>query len=343
MNLRRGLAEAFVKRWYDSRLHGLLYPLVPCSGLYLAVSECKRTLEGAGVLRHYRPPVPTLVIGNFTVGGTGKTPLVIWVVQALAQRGVRVGVVSRGYGGSLKGPVEVPPDGLAAEYGDEPVLIARRTRMPVVIARRRFRAAEWLCRHHPVDFIVSDDGLQHASLSRDVEWVVVDGMRGWGNGRLLPAGPLRERICYLDRADAVLVKHPLRHAIAGIPFSLSPQEAVRLDGAEHRPIHAFSGQRVHALAGIGNPDSFFALLERAGLTVNPHPVADHEHLDWSEIRSWSVDAPVFMTEKDAVKYSPEPGAERVWYLPVEAVVAEEEASRLVDALIRLLQEGGRHD
>ncbi|EQD53645.1 tetraacyldisaccharide 4'-kinase [mine drainage metagenome] len=341
MSLRRSFERVLLEHWYAGRLHPALYPLVPCTGLYLLVSGLKQTLEGTGILHFYRPPVPTLVIGNFTVGGTGKTPLVIWIVEALLKRGVQVGVVSRGYGGRQRGPVEVPGDGSASEYGDEPVLIARRTGVVVVIARRRFRAAEWLCRNHPVDLIVSDDGLQHMCLARDVEWVVVDGMRGWGNGWPLPAGPLREPVRHLDRVDAVLVKQPSRDAIAGIPFQLIPQDAVRLDGRERRPIQAFSGQSVHALAGIGSPDSFFALLNREGLAVKPHPIADHACLPWRQIQAWADESPVLMTEKDAVKYPPGLCAERIWYLPVQAVVERAAEALLVDALIRLIQEGDR--
>ncbi|MHB1543857.1 MAG: tetraacyldisaccharide 4'-kinase [Gammaproteobacteria bacterium] len=341
MTLRRSFERALLKRWYARRLHPALYPLVPCVWFYLLMSGLKQTLEATGILPLYRPPVPTLVIGNFTVGGTGKTPLVIWIVDTLLKRGVRVGVVSRGYGGRLKGPVEVPKDGSPLEYGDEPVLIARRTEVPVVIARKRFLAAKWLCQNRPVDLIVSDDGLQHARLVRDMEWVVVDGMRGWGNGWPLPAGPLREPVRHLGRVDAVLVKQPSRSPIDGIPFRLMPQDAVRLDGRERRPIRVFAGQCVHALAGIGHPESFFELLQRQGLVVKPHPIADHGRLVWSQIQSWADESPVLMTEKDAVKYLPGAGAERVWYLPVQAVVEGAEGGLLVDALIRLLQEGGR--
>jgi tetraacyldisaccharide 4'-kinase len=337
----RGIGHAWLERWYAKRLDPFFYPLVPCTWLYLLASNLKQTLEGTGIRTGYRPPVPTLVIGNFTLGGTGKTPLVIWIVEALLKRGVRAGVVSRGYGGSVKGPIEVPREGPARVYGDEPVLIARRTGVPVVIGRKRFLAADWLCHHHPVDLIVSDDGLQHARLARDLEWVVVDGMRGWGNGWLLPAGPLREPVRHLDRVDAVFVKAPSRQAVAGIPFRLMPGEVHRLDGLKRRPLEAFAGQRVHALAGIGRPESFFTLLEERGLKVHPHPLADHGILSWNEIRSWAAECPVFMTEKDAVKYLGRSGAEPVWYLPVDAVIESGEGELLVDAVVRLIQEGGR--
>ncbi len=339
MKMRRFLERVWLERAYAPRLDPILYPFVPCVGLYLFMSGLRQALGGAGILALYRPPVPTLVIGNITVGGTGKTPLVIWIVRALVARGVKVGVVSRGYGGRRGGPVEVPVEGPAQDYGDEPVMIARRTGVPVVIARQRPLAAQWLCQNRPIDFIVSDDGLQHPRLVRDVEWVVVDGERGWGNGWPLPAGPLRDSVRQLERADAVFVKQPVRWEIPGIRFRLVPQDALRLDGLRHTPIRAFAGQHVHALAGISRPESFFDFLTQEGLLVERHPLGDHEPLPWAQIQRWANESPVLMTEKDAVKYPPQAGAERVWYVPVDAVPQDAEEDHLVDALIRLVQGG----
>ncbi len=331
--MRRGRMERFLtRRWYAPRLSPVLYPLVPLAGLFGAASLLRQGLAELRLPRAYRPSVPVLIVGNLVVGGTGKTPLVIWLVGQFRERGIRVGVVSRGYGGTRSGPVRVPPQASAREFGDEPVLIARRTSSPVVIGHNRARAARWLLEHETVDLIVSDDGLQHYRLARDVEWITVDGSRGWGNRWLMPAGPLRERLGRARQVDAVWVKAPVPGSPRGHPFHLTAGRAVRLCDQESRPLAHFAGQRVHAVSGIGNPDSFFDLLAAQGLAVLPHPLADHEHLPAPRLLEWRPEAPIFLTEKDAVKYVPEECSDRMWSVPVEVTVDAPACLQLIDEL-----------
>ncbi len=329
---RRRMETFLVRHWYAPRLSPVLYPLVPLAGLFGMASLIRQTLAELRLPGPYRPPVPVLVVGNLTVGGTGKTPLVIWLVEEFRERGVRVGVLSRGYKGCLAGPVRVPPEGSARDFGDEPVLIARRTGSPVVIGRNRAQAARWLLEHETIDLILSDDGLQHHRLARDVEWITVDGSRGWGNRWLLPAGPLRERVGRSRQVDAVWVKGPASGSPAGYPFELTARQAIHLCDQEHRPLGHFAGQTVHAVSGIGHPDSFFRLLAAHGLVVQPHPLADHGHLPVGQLHAWRPEAPILLTEKDAVKYAPEECSDRMWSVPVEVTVGTPSCFLAIDEL-----------
>ena len=262
--------------WYeDGRLGWLLLPLSWLHGLLLGL---RRVLYDRGILRTHNADVPVIVVGNITAGGTGKTPTVLWLVAELRARGLRPGIVSRGYGGTHSGSsmrVEFNSD--AAVVGDEPVLLARRGRCPVVVDPDRVRAAAMLV-EDGVNVIVADDGLQHYRLARDYEICVIDGQRGLGNGRLLPAGPLREHAHRLEDVEQVLVNGALRAGEReqttaeqnAISFELVADEVTRLNGSLTRPIARFAGTTVHGVAAIGNPQRFFDLLRGQGIQVIEH-------------------------------------------------------------------------
>lgn len=296
--------------------------LLPLSGLYWLVSGCRRMLYRLGIFRTSRASVPLIVVGNITAGGTGKTPTVIWLARLLAERGFSPGIVSRGYGGSQsKSPMRVDANSEAAVVGDEPVLLARRSQCPVVVDADRVRAAAMLV-DDGVDIIVADDGLQHYRLARDYEICVIDGSRGLGNRRLLPAGPLRESPQRLDDVDQLLVNGRLREIGEmsateqnAIPFELEANEASRLDGSLSRPLARFSGTTVHAVAAIGNPGRFFDLLRAQGIQVIEHAYPDHAPLTTAYL-DFGDNFEVFMTEKDAVKLGRSVG-DKYWYVPVE--------------------------
>jgi tetraacyldisaccharide 4'-kinase len=266
-------------------------------------------------------PVPLVVVGNVTVGGTGKTPLVLWLVELLRAEGWRPGIISRGYGGAAATPQAVKASSAPALLGDEPVLLARRAGCPVWVGRDRVAVAHGLLAAHPeVNVLVSDDGLQHYRLQRDVEIAVLDGMRGLGNGLLLPAGPLRERARRLNEVDAVVVNGGQAQSGRG-----TGQYAMHLHGevfynllqpALTATAADFRGKVVHALAGIGNPARFFAHLRKLGLSVVAHPFPDHHPYRPQDLALQGV---VLMTEKDAVKCAQFATAE-CWVLAVAAEV-----------------------
>ncbi len=304
--------------------------LYPASLVFAAAAAVRRTAYRGGLLRPARLPVPVIVIGNITAGGTGKTPLTIWLAEFLRGHGRHPGIVCRGYGGGARAPRGVPPDGDPASCGDEAVLLARRTGCVVWTGADRAAAARALLAAQPAcDVVVSDDGLQHYALARDVEICVVDTARGFGNGWLLPAGPLREPPSRLAAVDAVVFnvedgggqppaagpapEHAARFAmrLAGAEFRslLDPGRRV---GAEH-----FRGRRVHAVAGIGNPQRFFRQLQRMGLDFTPHSFPDHHPFTASDLAYAGAEA-VLMTEKDAVKCQHFAGGTH-WALVVDAV------------------------
>jgi tetraacyldisaccharide 4'-kinase len=301
--------------------------LVPFSLLFSIFSALRRWAFRHGLLRAERMPVPVIVVGNITAGGTGKTPLSILLLQWLRAAGYRPGVVSRGYGGKARGAMPVRPDSDPGQVGDEPVLIARRTGCPVWIGRRRAEAGRQLLSFHPeVDVLISDDGLQHYALARDLEITVVDGPRGFGNGWLLPAGPLREPVKRLEGLAAIVLNGAARVGLA-LPGAV-PRFAMTLEGQRFVNVRNpertataedFQGQPVAALAGIGNPERFFEYLGRLGLTVTAIAFPDHHVFRAADLPGGRV----VMTEKDAVKCAPlvrELALDEVWYLEVDAEV-----------------------
>lgn len=321
--------------WFGGRLAAL--PLLPLAALFWLVSTLRRLAYRSGVLRRERLPVPVVVVGNLTVGGAGKTPLVIWLARHLRERGVRVGVLSRGYGGSARAfPVAVTSATDPALVGDEPVLIAARAGCPVVVDPDRVRGGRWLLGQGPCDLLVADDGLQHYRLARDLEILVVDGERRFGNGLLLPAGPLREGQHRLRTVDLVVANGGEPRA-GEFPMSLRVGAVRSLARPEvAQPAEAWRGCRVHAVAGIGNPGRFFRMLERLGLEVDPLAFPDHHVFTAADV-SPPGEGPVLMTEKDAVKCRPFAGA-RHWVVPVDAEPDPRFVARL-DALLTELLDG----
>ncbi len=300
----------------------LLYPL---SLLYrLALTLREGMLYAADVAPVARLPVPVIVIGNITAGGTGKTPLVLWLAAFLRGRGFHPGIVSRGYGGTARGPLEVPAASDPRACGDEPVLLAQRAGCPVWIGADRVAAARALLAAHPgCDVLISDDGLQHRALGRDVEICVVDGERGHGNGWLLPAGPLREPVARLASVDAVVVnsgtggRDLVPPGVRLFDMSLKGDEFHNLLDPGHRVSAGhFRGKRVHAVAGIGNPQRFFRQLAGLGLEFAAHPFPDHHAFGAGDLAFPGADA-ILMTEKDAVKCQ-RFAAEMHWVLAVDA-------------------------
>ena len=306
--------------WYEDARFGWL--LLPLSGLYWLITMGRGFLYRCGILKTHHVPVPVIVVGNITAGGTGKTPTVIWLARELRGHGLSPGIVSRGYGGSKSdSPMRVDPDSPATLVGDEPVLLAKRSECPVIVDSNRVRAAAMLA-DDGVDVVIADDGLQHYRLGRDYEICVIDGTRGLGNRRLLPAGPLRELAGRLDDVDQLLVNGPMRMSrdlsVAeqnAVEFELLATEACRLNGSLVRPIERFAGSTVHAVAAIGNPARFFDLLRSFGIQVLEHPFVDHAALVQKDIE-FGDDFPVVMTEKDAVKFGRKIN-DKFWFVPVE--------------------------
>jgi tetraacyldisaccharide 4'-kinase len=319
--------------WYGR--HPLGPILAPLSWLYCVVVQLRRLGYRKGWLASRRLPVPVVVVGNLTVGGTGKTPVVLKLAELLMARGWRPGIITRGYGGrgGGRGAVasrRVPPHGEPADFGDEPVLLARRSGCPVVAGPDRVAAGALALSGGDVDILLADDGLQHYRLARDIEIALIDGVRGLGNGRCLPAGPLREPRGRLATVDLVLTNGG--DTGSGYRMRLVPGAAVNLrDPCVSKPIADFLGRPVFAVAAIGNPERFFAMLRGLGLEVEGRAYPDHYPFAPSDLVAWPP-GPVLMTEKDAVKCAPFAGEDH-WFLPVEA----ELNTAFVEAFFRTLE------
>ena len=309
--------------------------LLPLSWLYGLVSGIIRLLYRLGVKRAWRAPVPVVVVGNLTAGGNGKTPVVIWLVEQLQKRGIRPGVVSRGYGGkSAHYPLLLTAETTTAEAGDEPVLIFQRTGAPVAVSPVRSDAVRALLAEHAVQIIITDDGLQHYALARDKEIVVIDGVRRFGNGWWLPAGPMRERASRLTSVDAVIVNGG--EAKTGeIPMRLQPGLAINLVTGERRSVSELPS--LVAMAGIGHPPRFFATLEQCGARLEKRvPLADHQALVEGQVDALTIPGQsLIMTEKDAVKCRAF-AKDNWWYLPVDAELSGEQPEHLLKELIALV-------
>jgi len=306
--------------WYRlTPLHLLLYPL---SLLFRLLIALRRALYRSGLLHTERMPVPVIVIGNISVGGTGKTPLTLWLAEQLIAAGRHPGIISRGYRKDSAAPDTARPvaaDDTADAVGDEPLMMARRGLCPVWVGRDRPAVARALLRAHPeCDLILSDDGLQHYRLQRDVEIVVVDGNRRFGNGLLLPAGPLREPVSRLDEVDAVVVNGATAD-MAGYAMTLhGTQFRNLLDPQRVCDARDFAGMRLYAIAGIGHPQRFFRHLQQLGLHPETRAFPDHHRYSARDIAHDTADA-ILMTEKDGVKCAPFATAKH-WVLQVDAQV-----------------------
>ena len=335
------------KLWYEEPPRSSA--LQPLSWFYGGVVSARRTAYKRGWLQSHAIARPVVVIGNLTVGGTGKTPLTIWLAGKLRQRGLEVGLVSRGYGREQSGLRVVTADSSWQEVGDEPLILQRRTGCMTVVSSDRVAGAQELVARG-ANVILADDGLQHLRMRRDCELVVVDGTRGFGNGRVLPAGPLRESGSRAWSVDALVVNggtpgEPLR----GVPAALAAaalrmrlvagearqvgeagriQAAGQIQPGQTQPLEAFRGRPVHAVAGIGNPQRFFADLRARGLELIEHPFPDHHAFAAADL-DFGDGLAVLMTEKDAVKCRAIAGP-RLWYVPVEAAFSEADSRRLLD-------------
>lgn len=321
--------------WYGAGRGGLA--LVPLSWVYRAVVAIRCSLFRMGVMAVTRVACPVIIVGNVTVGGTGKTPFVLWLTERLCARGLRVGIASRGYGGRLGSQLRIvgrADD--ARDVGDEPLLMSRRDNAVVAVCRERSKAAQSLVQEG-ADIVICDDGLQHYGLHRDMEIAVIDGARRVGNGRMLPAGPLREPVTRLQSVDWIVCQGGSPEP-GEIGMRLVGDELMSPDGRVTARIDDFSGRRCHAVAAIGNPGRFFDTLQRAGIHVVPHPLPDHSDIE-AALAEITDDDPILMTEKDAVKCRAS-GRDNLWYLQVEAEL-DSSAEVLLEAAVELLAERRR--
>lgn len=314
--------------WYTRRPWLIL--LTPVSFIYCLLVRLRRVLYRAGLLPRARLPVPVVVVGNLTVGGTGKTPLVGWLARLLKQAGYRPGIVARGYRGKARTwPQQVRPDSDPAMVGDEAVMLAGMSGCPMAVGPRRVQAAQALLEHSNCDVILSDDGLQHYALQRDIEIAVIDGVRRMGNGFCLPAGPLREPASRLGQVDLLVVNGLGNHG--EYPMRMRTKHAHRLDDEnEVRELAGFRGQQIHAVAGIGNPERFFDTLRQAGIHVETHVFPDHYAYSPGDV-DFGDDLAVLMTAKDAVKCRGF-GLQNAWYVPVTIDMGADFGARVLELL-----------
>ena len=337
MPTRPSVSRSLTNLWYGNS--PLRWGLLPLALVYRAGAQLRRAAYRRGTLKAVELPVPVIVVGNVSVGGTGKTPFVIWLAAALEKRGLRVGIVTRGYRGKARDwPRVVTATSDALEVGDEPVLLARRTGCPVVAGPDRVAAARRLLEEQRVDVLISDDGLQHYRLARRFEIAVVDGVRGMGNGLCLPAGPLREPAERIGEVDAIVVNGG-DWGHAGVFRAQTVATGVhRVTNGEPRTLESFKGSEVHAVAGIGNPQRFFELLEDAGLDVIPHPLEDHAEIGPEQL-TFEEPGAVLITEKDAVKCEAFAHA-NVWCVVVDLQLDADKTARLMRLVLRDIEGRG---
>ncbi|MFK0094938.1 tetraacyldisaccharide 4'-kinase [Pseudomonas sp. NPDC090592] len=326
--------DRLLAAWYHG--HPALTLLRPLEALYRRVVMRKRARFLSGQSPSYRAPVPVIVVGNITVGGTGKTPMILWLIDYCRKQGLKVGVVSRGYGARPpQFPWRVTAEQSADHAGDEPLLIVQRTGVPLMIDPDRSRAVKALLASESLDLILCDDGMQHYRLARDLELVLIDAARDLGNRRCLPAGPLREPVERLQDVDAVLRNGAGIDNSAGFAFHLEPTAFINLRSGEQRELDGFSkNEHVHAVAGIGNPRRFFKTLVALNLSPTLHPFADHAQYTRERL-TFKPSQPLIMTEKDAVKCRAF-AADDWWYLAVDAVPSAAFVNWFDGQLLRLL-------
>lgn len=313
--------------WY----HGARVPLGHkiLAKLFALASGFRRKLYNSGVLKIKKIKCPVIIVGNISVGGVGKTPFVIWLVNQLKGRGYKVGVVSRGYGGKREHePLLVIPQTAAKASGDEALLIVKHTNAPVFVGKDRAKAAKKLLLDYRVDVIISDDGLQHYALDRDFEIVLIDAKYGLGNERLLPAGPLRELKPRLDSVNMVIYKgkNPGQYYFEYEPLLVYELGKIK----NQKSIESFRNQPINALAGIAHPDSFFHMLSSNGLAVVKNPLNDHEKLTEQHFQ-FDNDDPIFITEKDAVKCQ-DLKLSNVWVVVLKLVVQEQTKKEILNKI-----------
>jgi tetraacyldisaccharide 4'-kinase len=329
--------------WYRTSLHPLLAPLLPFSWAFSLVTHLRRLSYRLGLQKTQPFSVPVIVVGNITIGGTGKTPLVIDLVNYFKAQGKKPGIALRGVGGRKNYlPLRVTAESDPFEVGDEAVLLAKNTNCPVVACIDRPKAVSLL--EKECDLILCDDGLQHYRLARQVEIAVIDGSRYFGNGHLLPAGPLREPIKRLQEVDFIIVNESEKNAAQTQAPLKTPRFRMQVKAKTFKALHEprltaelshFSGQKVHALAGIGNPLRFFQLLTSLNIEVIPHIFPDHHRYSPEDLH-FSDELPILMTEKDAIKCSKLPfemaAKEKQWYLQITTEVSPEFKQALLNKI-----------
>jgi len=318
--------------WYESNY--LVWLLLPISWIYCLIAVIRRKLYQLNIKKSYRAKVPLVVIGNIVAGGSGKTPLLISLCEYIQQCGFKPGVVSRGYGGTVRGIKQVVDNDSAEQVGDEPLMIYQRTKVPVVVGADRVAAVNYLLQNNQCDIVLSDDGLQHYRMQRNLEIAVVDSSRGFGNGFCLPAGPLRERPSRLNDVDIVVYSGVDKDNTNECSYILEIVSLTHLHSGESRSLSSFAECHVHALAGIGNPARFFEQLRSNGLNIIEHAFADHHSYQQVDFSGWNKDC-IIMTEKDAVKcrHLLLPDA---WVVSVNANLSNMLKSRLESTLFPLL-------
>ena len=328
--MKKNIARWFQDSWYKEMYISSAF--MPISMLYDDVRRVRLFFYKIGIFKKTRLSVPVIIVGNITVGGTGKTPVILWLARFLREQGYKPGIVSRGYGGNSETwPQWVDDKSKAEQVGDEAVLISKRTDCPMVVGPDRVKAGQMLLDKADCDVIISDDGLQHYALERDIEIAVVDGERRFGNGYLLPCGPLREPITRLNTVDLVLV-NGVAEEENEFSMTIDGDVAINLLSKEEKLLTDFNFIPSHALAGIGNPKRFFDLLERKSIAMDCHAFPDHHQFTKEDI-SFEDDKPILMTEKDAVKCFAF-ASEKHWYVPVKA----QPQQQFVDKLLSLIKE-----
>ena len=322
-------SETLTKIHYSKSLVSLL--LLPLSAVFLLISFIRKTLYQFNFLKSFKLKIPVIVVGNITSGGTGKTPLIIYLANELKKNGYRPGIISRGYGSKTEGVMEVSQKSDVAEAGDEPMLIQKHTHLPVFVSKDRVLAAKALVKKYAkTDVILSDDGIQHYRLRRDLEVLVIDGTRKFGNGYLLPAGPLREFRSKLKTVDAIVCNH--KKVIDG-SYLMKYTGHLLINLKTNKKIHLnnLSLKNIHAIAGIGNPDRFFDYLKTYNILFSSSVFQDHYKFSKKDFRDMN-DKNIIMTEKDAVKCQ-QFSRNNFWYLPVIAEVD----SKFTDVILKKLR------
>jgi len=315
----------FSRYWYRSSLHPICIIFLPLSWLFQIVLSLRKKCYQYGLLKIQKVDKPVIVVGNITVGGTGKTPFVIWLAERLRSLGYHPGIVSRGVGGKKRWlPCLIDEHSKANEVGDEALLLSKKSGCPVAIGIDRPRALQKLLEKHDCDIVISDDGLQHYRLGRDVEIALIDGARQFGNQQLLPAGPLREKISRLQEVDFAVVNSVSSCNLNNVNtfhMMLEPVEFVSVKNESNTlPLDAFATEKIHAVSGIGNPHQFFLMLQNMKLNIVSHIFPDHYLYSQRDFH-FNESYPIIMTEKDAVKCSSF-ADDRFWYLKVNVHVSE---------------------
>ena len=318
--------------WYSNSFAGIL--LYPLSLLFRLVVFLRKLYFLYIINNTNFPNVPIVIIGNLTLGGTGKTSFIIWLANTLSKSNIKVGIISRGYKGSYSGnPTSVNSKSSPSVVGDEAVMISKKTNCPVVVAHNRVEAARYII-DDGIDILLSDDGLQHYRMKRDFEFIMIDGKRGLGNGMCFPAGPLREPVSRIKKANSVIINEGFFTYPNAIKTSLKVDSVRQLEGEMIKKIEDFSGAKVHAVAGIGNPGSFFDLLRNYSIDVIEHPLPDHANIVSNDLL-FDDNFPVFITDKDAIKYNLSI-SKNIWVVEVILNVKENDSKYIINSIMELI-------